>query len=223
MTKIDIIDLQRALNHFTRRCKLGVTPLKVDGEMGRATRKRVKLCKYWLGYPRENVNSYVGDGHELMWRLNHARSIAGPWHVTKAGVQRGKARRAAHRRHVAANHVVAVFKPGVSHFDGQPVANPFIPYMQWARAHDWQGHLVSGYRTPPYSESLCYAMCGAPKCSGRCAGRSSRHSQTTLYGGAIDVSDYAKFKQLMAACPLRPQLHNVLGSRDPVHFSVVGN
>ena len=100
--------------------------------------------------------------------------------------------------------------------------------MDWARhtGHDgvrWQGTLASGWRSPAYSESLCQRMCGAPSCPGRCAGRSSRHSQKTVAQGAVDVTDYARFGQLMAHCPIRPAIVNRLGVRDPVHFSVAGN
>jgi hypothetical protein len=133
---------------------------------------------------------------------------------------RGKAnvllRKIRHRRKV-------VGKSGVSWYDGRKCATWLVPYLQWARSHGWDGVLTSGYRDPAYSESLCYAMCGAPACPGRCAGRASNHSGSEKPHGAIDVSDYYSFGDLMKRCPYSPRIFNGLGSRDPVHFSASGN
>jgi hypothetical protein len=113
---------------------------------------------------------------------------------------------------------------GVGTFDGKPVANWFIPYLTWARQNGWQGRLNSGYRTPEYSEQLCYRICQppAPSCPGRCAGRSSSHSQDVKPKGAIDVSDEARFGELMARCPFSPRICNDLPN-DRIHFSVTGH
>ena len=107
-------------------------------------------------------------------------------------------------------------------FDGKPVAAWLKPYLDWARAHGWQGTLNSGYRTPEYSEHLCIGMCGAPSCPGKCAGRSSHHSIRVKPGGAIDVSDYVRFGELMRQCPYSPRIFNNLPS-DRVHYSSTGN
>jgi hypothetical protein len=86
----------------------------------------------------------------------------------------------------------------------------------------WDGNLSSGYRSPAYSESLCRAMCGAPSCPGRCAGRSSNHSQTGPPNwGAIDVfPQYVKFGQIQRE--IGSPLKNELGAQDPVHYSYTG-
>src|SRR5919112_567180 len=107
---------------------------------------------------------------------------------------------------------------GVATFDGKPVAAWLKPYLDWARAHGWQGTLNSGYRTPEYSEHLCYGICGSPSCPGKCAGRSSHHSIRVKPGGSIDVSDYVKFAELMRQCPYSPRIFNNLPS-DRVHYS----
>lgn len=122
-----------------------------------------------------------------------------------------------------ANRRAAAKASGVGRFDGVPVALWMVPYLEWARANGWRGRLVSGWRDPQYSRSLCMRMCGAPSCPGRCAGTSSNHVGSRSPNGAIDVSDYQTFGRLMTRCPLRPQLVNRLGARDPVHFSVSGN
>lgn len=115
-----------------------------------------------------------------------------------------------------------VDKNGVTHFDGVPVAKWLVPYLQWARDHGWQGRLVSGYRDPAYSESLCRRMCGRPSCPGRCAGRASNHSGSSKPHGAIDVSAYWQFASVIRRCPYQPHIFNALPRTDPVHFSASG-
>ena len=101
----------------------------------------------------------------------------------------------------------------------RPIANWIIPWLKKSWAAGWRGIVYSGYRTPEYSESLCYDMCGAPSCSGTCAGRSSGHSQKDYPGGCVDVSDYNTFEsvQFKIGSPLRNALPN-----DAPHFSVSG-
>lgn len=121
------------------------------------------------------------------------------------------------------NKAAAARTTGVTHFDGIPVANWLVPYLEWGRAHGWHGRLVSGWRDPVYSEGLCLRMCGARSCPGRCAGRSSNHSGSEKPHGAVDVSDFYTFGRVMQSCPLAPKLINRLGAQDPVHFSQSGN
>ena len=47
-------------------------------------------------------------------------------------------------------------------FDGKSCVEDLAYWLNQARQHGWHGVLVSGYRTPAYSTSLCYGMCGAP-------------------------------------------------------------
>lgn len=78
-------------------------------------------------------------------------------------------------------------------FDGRTCCGWIAGILTRARASGiWHGSVISGVRTPEYSEQLCYAMCGAPSCSGRCAGRASNHNATTCAypQGAVDVTDY---------------------------------
>ncbi len=106
--------------------------------------------------------------------------------------------------------------------DGKPCPAWIAEWVQKIRAAGrWHGVVVSGYRTPEYSEQLCYGMCGAPSCPGRCAGRSSNHCCPPTftgvpYEGAVDVTDYYTFG---AECRrLGAPLTNHLPA-DPVHYS----
>lgn len=84
----------------------------------------------------------------------------------------------------------------------------------------WKGHLVSGFRTPAHSTSLCMAMCGAPQCPGKCAGAASRHAQKGGRNGAVDLTDFITFAR---ECVRNDSwLENHL-PRDLVHFSDIGN
>lgn len=111
-------------------------------------------------------------------------------------------------------------RPGLVWYDGKQVASWIADDLDKARAHGWHGVVVSGYRTPAYSESLCYRMCGRPSCPGTCAGRSSNHSQGYIFpNGAVDVTDYYRLAEVAAQLGLR--IKNRL-PRDRVHFSNSG-
>lgn len=102
----------------------------------------------------------------------------------------------------------------------RPIANWIIPWLERSWAAGWRGVVNSGWRDPAYSESLCRAMCGAPSCPGRCAGRASNHSGSTYPNGAVDLTDYYTFAAVQRR--IGSPLHNSLGSQDPVHFSNSG-
>lgn len=108
---------------------------------------------------------------------------------------------------------------GVAWFDGKAVAAWIAPVLAQARNQGWAGSLTSGYRSPEYSEQLCYQICGAPSCPGRCAGRSSNHTRLDS-GAAVDVSDPAGFARTAAA--RNAGLFNALGAADPWHMSKSG-
>lgn len=112
---------------------------------------------------------------------------------------------------------------GFATFDGKTVAAWMVPWLLKSRQAGWQGVVVSGVRTPAYSIQLCYNMCGAPSCPGRCAGANSNHNMLPTQGypyGALDVSDYYNFERIQwsIGSPLRNDL-----PIDPVHFSVSGH
>lgn len=220
MTRHEIERLQRALNAFTKENKaLGYQSLIVDGEMGALTKKRILNIKYQLGYLRANTNVKVDEA--FYWRMKHPKQVNVKWNQDKGAVKRGKKRRTKRRAAVRKNKITAFLKPGVTTFDGVPVAKCAVPILQWCREHGWQGKLVSGFRTPAYSEGLCLNMCGHPTCPGRCAGRSTNHSGNSPARFAMDVSDYIKFGEVVAHCPLQPHVHNALPN-DRVHFSPTG-
>lgn len=94
-------------------------------------------------------------------------------------------------------------------------------YAELKRIH-FTGTLTSGYRTPEYSESLCYDMCGSSSCPGTCAGRSSNHSGKVFPHGAIDVASGSLEEMKAKTKKYHSILKNNLPS-DPIHFSATGN
>lgn len=208
----NVSDLQQSLNRFTEKYLLGVGKLKVDGDKGKATNSRIKRVKWYLGYGKDR-NAKVTS--QFVRRMRHPHSLR---YSTPRMLAAGANRRRLERKHAKeAMHPTS----GVTNFDGRPCAAWLVPYLEWAREHGWHGWLVSGYRTPAYSEHLCWGICGAPRCPGLCAGTSSNHTKNVKPGGALDVSDYVKFGEVIARCPYEPRIFNNL-PRDKVHFSATG-
>lgn len=120
----------------------------------------------------------------------------------------------------------------INSFEGVPVAawmvgkdagpnGSHVNWLQKIRDHGWHGIVVSGARTAEHSEALCLAMCGAPSCPGRCAGRTSNHVVDAGFpDGAVDVSEYDVFERV--AKEVGAPLINDLPI-DPVHFSPSGH
>jgi len=222
MTKASIKRLQRELNTFTKKYLRYVAPLRVDGDLGAATKKRIKVVKYYLGYPASERNSIPGQ--RFRYRLRHPKR---PWRHDKTWQVRAAKRRIEQRIRARKDHkatAALAHKNGFATFDGKTVAAWMVPWLQKSRAHGWSGWVVSGVRTPSYSRYLCIRMCGAPSCPGRCAGLNSNHNMLASQGkphGALDVSDYARFGRIQRE--IGSPLINRLGPRDPVHFSVSGN
>jgi hypothetical protein len=192
-----------------------MTPLVVDGKKGAATKQRIKLVKYYLGYGRKDGRSIAVDAH-FVQRIRRPGSprLSNPAMLARARSRKRKQHKNAQR--------VAAPRAGVDTFDGKPVAAWMKPYLVWAREQGWPGTLNSGWRDPAYSESLCMGICHAPKCPGKCAGRSSNHVGRVKPAGAMDVTHYEEFGRLMQRCPYSPRIFNDLPA-DRVHFSSTGH
>lgn len=116
--------------------------------------------------------------------------------------------------------------PNLIDFDGHVVAR-WIVEQALVPAREsgvWTGVVISGFRSPEYSTSLCEQMCGAPSCPGRCAGASSNHSCPPThtgepFEGAVDVTDPVGLQEWCAAhgFPIRHTLPS-----DANHFSRTG-
>lgn len=215
MTRDEIKHLQHGMNIFVKKYLRGLGPILEDGKLGLSTNGRIRTCKYYLGYLKP-INAEINM--DFRQRLYHPKTRK---YSSYKRIRRGMERRTKQRRLNKKNDHAAK-KNGVGRFDGIPVANVMIPHLQWARANGWRGVLVSGWRDPRYSQSLCFRMCGRSSCPGMCAGTSSNHVGNTPARFAGDVTDYIRFGQLMKRCPCQPRIFNRL-PRDLVHFSPSGN
>lgn len=108
----------------------------------------------------------------------------------------------------------------VVEWEGKPVVEWIAYWLERSRKAGWTGVVNSGYRSPEYSEQLCYQICGAPSCPGRCAGRSSNHCLRGDGQGAVDVSNPEEFAAIQVR--IGSPLFNALGAADPWHFSKTG-
>lgn len=108
--------------------------------------------------------------------------------------------------------------------DGYYVAGWIADIVLWARKHGWHGVVTSGYRSDADQREACRHVCGNPNgCPGRCAKPGTSNHRYKVYpGGAVDVSDYGTFGQVVKRFPNGPTIKNDLPA-DPVHFSLSGH
>lgn len=191
-------------------------------------RERVALCKEHQAFWKK---AYEAKGTERALRkLTY-------WHeqLDKAvlGVKEYEARE---RRILKKIAVLQENKPEASHTTSgasvptdswnpyrRPIANWMIPWLRKTHNNGWRGYVTSGFRSAEYQCEVCKGVCGnCGGCPGTCAAPgTSNHGQTEYPGGAVDVTDYYAFAAIQSK--IGSPLHNTLGSRDPVHFSVAGN
>lgn len=165
--------------------------------------RRWKDARRSLGTARRN-NREAQDNLKRIRTLRKARSRANRL-----------ARIARHNRRV-------IGKTGLMWMNGRAVPRWIYDELQKAKGYGWRGYVVSGVRTSAYSRSLCFAMCGAPKCPGRCAGVDSNHNADPPYAypdGAVDVTDFRTLFNICERHDLR--IKNRLPN-DRVHFSARG-
>ncbi len=186
-------------------------------ELTRAERFRAGRTAYWQARYRA-----ARDPEKKQWYLHKYRtSRALGWKIDKT--QAVLHRRADNKLKWLRKHPPPIDPDGdgLIVIDGKQVATEVGKEVLRIRAAGrWGGYIVSGYRTPAYSQQLCYGICGRPSCPGLCAGTSSNHTRKGGRQGAVDLTDYLTFA---AECRrLGSWLENHL-PRDLVHFSDSGN
>jgi hypothetical protein len=67
-------------------------------------------------------------------------------------------------------------------------------------------------RRRSFVRSGAHPLCGAE----------ANHSGNKKPKGALDVSDFKRFGELMERCPPQPRIVNALGAQDPNRFSATG-
>lgn len=97
-------------------------------------------------------------------------------------------------------------------FDGLPVPKWTVPELSWARGRGWGGRVTSGWRSP--SDVVHGAFATAPQ-------GKSEHRFDIWPHGAVDVSDYQQFAQIIRGYPGVEKLIQL--PIDPLHFSGTGH
>lgn len=167
-----------------------------------------------------NVDHKLNRLHRVLRFLNHKIRVRHNARLTAKAAEKRRGHVLAKIEGLQNLKDPAGVPPGTVAFEGKAVAAWIHPWLVLSRKNGWTGTVVSGYRSPPYSQSLCEHMCGAPSCPGRCAGVASNHSGTQYPGGAVDVTEYEQFGRIQRR--IGSPLQNQLPATDPVHFSVSG-
>lgn len=102
---------------------------------------------------------------------------------------------------------------GVGEFDGHQVALWIIPYLVYARAHGWTGHVESGYRSEAEQREIYDSGVRPAAVPG-----TSNHEGKVFPRGAVDVTEAAQLSSILEHMP-GGSLLKWAGSADPVHFS----
>jgi peptidoglycan hydrolase-like protein with peptidoglycan-binding domain len=213
--KVGVRKLQAALNKFTQRYLHAMTPIAVDGKNGPETKGRIRQVKFYLGYGKGKNTGAIDQAF-----LRRLRRPGSPRYSNPAMLTRARSRRHKQRKLSAASHAQ---RNGTVMIDGHPVAGWIAVQVLWAKANGWHGQVLSGYRTPEYSEHVCLQLYHRTSVPGKCAGRSSNHVGLVAPFGAVDVSMPEQFAACMRRSPHTPTLCNALPATDPRHFSHTGH
>lgn len=108
---------------------------------------------------------------------------------------------------------------GLGHFDGHLVAAWIVPILQWARAHGWSGHVISGYRSTADQARVCAT--GVKPCA---TPGESEHQGINYPRGAVDVGgSWQELTNVLRNYPKHPTIINACGISDCNHFSATGH
>lgn len=225
-------DLQKGIDRILGQRHFKWRKVPIDGFAGTATFSSAAMALWLIGASDEQLRK-VRKGKTLT--AHSYKLLIGETERSKAMKKRDHERRAdakkLRKQHKESNEVVSGCWATWGEFTVAAwmvgkAKGPDGTRTNWLKKsveRGWGGELYSGGRTPEYSESLCFNICGAPSCSGTCAGRSSNHSgcDGSWPGwGALDVKEYELFGRIQReiGSPLKNALPN-----DHPHYSVTGN
>jgi hypothetical protein len=218
--------LQKSVNETLDNAGLDWMKIPVDGKVGSLTRKHARVAGSWQGLSREHLIE-IGEGHlkvdGFVWDvLTH--------HEPMSREMKGRHdHRLHHFKQLRYEHEHPPVIEGLVTFDGHQLPGWIAEIDQKARdSGDWSGSVISGVRSPEYSEHLCIIMCGAPTCPGRCGGRFSNHAcppsgKGVKYEGAEDVTDPAGLQRYCRAHNEPLHGNGEALPADLNHFSHEGN
>jgi hypothetical protein len=213
VSDVDVGRLQASLNRFTNRWLENVAPLIVDGEKGFLTNRRIMTAKWYLGYLGERDGIVTS---RFARRMRHPRD---PRWSSVRQVLRGIRRRRRQRRRAIEDLDP---RPGVSRFDGRPVATWLRRYLVGAREHGLARPAHFGLALARAQRAAVLGDLRPADLSGPLRRARLEPFEEAAAARAVDVSDYIRFGELMRRAPFRPRIFNALGPTDPAHFSSTG-
>lgn len=194
-------------------------------KLTRAERFRVGRTHFWLAEYKRRRKRFGEDDDRTAWALHKFRvSRALGWKIDhdQAVLHRRADRKLRWlRKHPQPldpdeNDLILV--------DGVPCSEDIgREILRIRRFGRWKGRLLSGWRSIAHSIELCFGICGASSCPGRCAGAGTRHVEKSGDGsnrGAGDLTDYITFREECARHGSFLENHLPL---DLPHFSDAGN
>lgn len=225
--------LQQGLDHELKHFKFAWRKIKIDGKPGRQTFDAANMVAWLKGFSVDELKKISG-GHisQRDFLILVGDQPRTPEMKRRAEDRKHDAERLRKKHKWLEEHPDPKPAPAGGSwvmFDGHEVAKWIAEICQEARdSGDWNGTVFSGRRSPQYCRELCENMCGAPSCSGTCAGESSNHCgppsfEGKPYEGAVDVSDPQGLRSFCERHnkPLRGG--GAVLPRDLPHFSHNGN
>lgn len=217
--------LQKAVNHQLHDRNFPWRDVKVDSKAGRHTFDAAHMAGFLMGFSVDQLKS-IGSGHITEYTyeiLTHKRRRSVAMKIRDRS-RRDDAEHLRKKHRYLKEHHDPNPGAGTTEFDGHEVATWIVVWLEKSRKAGWNGSVISGFRSPEYSTSLCVSMCGASSCLGRCAGAGSNHSCPPSHAcsypeGAVDVSDQYNFADIQRR--IGSPLQNNLPS-DRLHFSASG-
>jgi hypothetical protein len=190
-------DFQTGIDRELKQHGFPWRKIKIDDQAGELTFDAANMLAWLMGFSSDEMLK-IGKQQ----KISHRDVLILTGHAARSKEMKHRAS----ARHPEAVKLIEKHKhpgptplpgsPDKCMFDGHEVPIWMAEILTEARnSGEWVGVVISGVRTPLYSEELCLNMCGAPTCPGRCAGRSTNHAcpptGTGVYPeGAVDVTDY---------------------------------
>jgi hypothetical protein len=226
----DVERLQIGVNGIIGRRRFPWRKIEVDEVFGDDTQKAARFAGWLLGFDYQGKLADIKDGKITPSAFAILVGERAPTNEMKERIKNRKPKaremRVLHkRRKVHPMPGVTIFEqPDASPEDQKmPVASWMVPFLKKSQKEGWDGHVISGFRSPEESTKVCMSICGRPTCSATatsrpCAGATSRHSGRFHPDGAIDINPESQLEfaaiQRRIGSPLR---NNVPG--DENHFS----
>jgi hypothetical protein len=222
--------LQTAVNGIIGRRRFPWRKIEVDEIFGDDTQKAVRFAGWLVGFAHEGELAEIRDGTVTARAFSLLVGERPPTKEMEGRIEdrkpKAKELRVLHkRRRVHPMPGVTIFdQPQASAEDQKmPVASWMVKFLKKSQKEGWDGHVISGFRSPEESTKVCMEICGRPTCTATatsrpCAGAGSRHSGRIHPDGAIDINPESQLEfaaiQRRIGSPLR---NNVPG--DENHFS----